>query len=62
MWRYPVTFGYHPYLRLPGVPRAAWHVELPVVRRLELDERGIPTGASEASAPIRGPLGRPHVR
>jgi aldose 1-epimerase len=54
----PVSFGYHPYLRLPDVPRAAWHVELPVSRRLELDERGIPTGAGHASEAIRGPLGR----
>lgn len=52
----PVAFGYHPYLRLPNVPRAAWHVELPVARRLELDERGIPTGRSEGSAAIWGPL------
>ena len=34
------------------------HVAQPVVRRLELDERGIPTGTSEPSAPIRGPLAR----
>lgn len=54
----PVAFGYHPYLRLPNVPRAFWHIELPVARRLELDERGIPTGTSEPSAPIRGPLAR----
>jgi len=54
----PVAFGYHPYLRLPGVPRAAWQVEMPVARRLELDERGIPTGRSEPAGRIRGPLGR----
>jgi aldose 1-epimerase len=54
----PVAFGYHPYLRLPNLPRAAWHVELPVTRQLELDERGMPTGRTAASAPIRGPLGR----
>ena len=54
----PVVFGYHPYLRLPGLPRAAWQVEMPVARRLELDERSIPTGRSKASAPIRGLLGR----
>src|SRR5439155_14009871 len=54
----PVAFGYHPYLRLPGLPRAAWQVALPVARRLELDERGIPTGSSEASGPIRYRLGR----
>jgi galactose mutarotase-like enzyme len=54
----PVTFGHHPYLRLPALPRAAWQVQVPGARRLELDDRGIPTGRSEASAPIRGPLGR----
>jgi aldose 1-epimerase len=54
----PVTFGYHPYLRLPNLSRAAWQVEMPVARRLELDERGIPTGRSDACGPILGPLGR----
>lgn len=43
----PVSFGYHPYLTIPGVDRSAWQVELPVTRRLLLDERMIPTGASE---------------
>jgi aldose 1-epimerase len=54
----PVSFGYHPYLRLPDLPRGAWEVEMPVARRLELDRWGIPTGTSEPSTPIRGPLGR----
>ena len=53
----PVCFGYHPYFRLPGVPRALWEVELPVARRLELDDRKLPTGRSEAVTPIRGALG-----
>ena len=39
----PVSFGWHPYLRLPGVPRADWQVELPVRRRAILDGRGDPT-------------------
>ena len=43
----PVSFGYHPYLTVPGGDRAAWTVELPVSRRLVLDERMIPTGESE---------------
>ncbi len=43
----PVSFGYHPYLTLPGSDRRTWRVELPVTRRLALDDRGIPTGASE---------------
>ena len=54
----PVSFGYHPYLRLPDVARAGWHIELPIVRRLELDEHRIPTGRSVASAPVNGPLAR----
>jgi galactose mutarotase-like enzyme len=33
----PVSFGFHPYLTLPDVPRADWHVELPAMRRLALD-------------------------
>jgi galactose mutarotase-like enzyme len=53
----PVAFGYHPYLRLPGVPRPEWRVALPVRRRAHLDERGIPTGEDEPSSPPAGPLG-----
>jgi galactose mutarotase-like enzyme len=53
----PVAFGFHPYVRLPGVPRAEWVVELPARERLELDERGIPTGAAHAEEPSRAPLG-----
>jgi galactose mutarotase-like enzyme len=54
----PVSFGYHPYLRIPGVPREQWKVELPVRRRLVLDDRMIPTGKSEPFAFEREPLGR----
>ncbi len=43
----PVSFGYHPYLTIPGNDRSQWTVELPVSRRLRLDERMIPTGESE---------------
>jgi galactose mutarotase-like enzyme len=43
----PVSFGYHPYLRLPGADRDSLQVELPVTSRLLLDERMIPTGLSE---------------
>lgn len=53
----PLAFGFHPYLRLPGVPRAEWQVELPALRRLELDARGIPTGASTPAPAARLPLG-----
>jgi galactose mutarotase-like enzyme len=53
----PISFGFHPYLRLPGVPRAAWVLEAPVRERLELDERMLPTGRREPVAIAAGPLG-----
>jgi galactose mutarotase-like enzyme len=40
----PVAFGYHPYLRLPDVPRSEWEVALGASERLVTDERMIPTG------------------
>ncbi len=42
--RVPVAFGWHPYLRLAGVPRPRWRLRLPPRTHLALDERGIPTG------------------
>jgi galactose mutarotase-like enzyme len=42
--RVPVAFGWHPYLQLPGTPRATWRLRLPRRTHLALDERGIPTG------------------
>jgi aldose 1-epimerase len=53
----PVSFGFHPYLTLPGVPRADWLIEMPVEEHLVLDERGIPTGATHPADVEPGPLG-----
>ena len=53
----PVSFGYHPYLRIPGVPRSDWLVRIPVSERLPLDSRGLPTGGREAVEVAAGPLG-----
>jgi galactose mutarotase-like enzyme len=53
----PVAFGYHPYLRLPGQPREAWEVTLPVRSHAVLDDRGIPTGATEDVSVPSAPLG-----
>jgi galactose mutarotase-like enzyme len=53
----PVAFGYHPYLCLPGVKRDDVRLRLPARRHLELDDRGIPTGASHAEDAEDGPLG-----
>ena len=40
----PVSFGYHPYFRLPRGRRAEWRLRLPSRILVELDRRGIPTG------------------
>ena len=53
----PVCFGHHPYLQLPGVPRAEWEIELPVAERLLVDGRKVPTGAREPAGDLDGPLG-----
>lgn len=53
----PVSFGWHPLFTLPGVPRAALEVALPVGEELELDARGIPTGRRIAPSWTDGPLG-----
>jgi aldose 1-epimerase len=53
----PISFGFHPYLRLPGVERAEWEVEIPVGERLLLDERMLPSGEREPIRVESGPLG-----
>ena len=40
----PVSFGYHPYTRVPGAGRDDWLVTLGASDRLVLDHRSIPTG------------------
>ena len=52
----PVAFGWHPYLRLPGVPRDAWQITLPPRRHLIADERGLPTGETVWERGLRGAL------
>src|SRR4051812_20516705 len=53
----PVSFGFHPYLRLPGAPRQTWEIEVPVTERLVLDDYQIPTGERESVGTLDGPLG-----
>jgi aldose 1-epimerase len=53
----PIAFGYHPYLRLPGVDRGAWEIEVPVREALSLDDRMLPTGEREPARPEPGALG-----
>jgi aldose 1-epimerase len=53
----PIAFGYHPYLRLPGVDRADWEVEIPVTEQLRLDARMLPTGERVGAQVAPGRLG-----
>lgn len=52
----PASFGWHPYLSLPGVPRQEWEIRLPVVREGLLDARSIPTGQTRPAPFREGPL------
>ena len=54
----PVSFGFHPYFGLPGLPRAQWRLALPAMRKLVLDSRGIPTGAEEPFGEFKAELGQ----
>lgn len=56
--RVPVSFGWHPYFTLPGVKRADAVVGLPPRDHLELDERGLPTGASVREPAFHEKLGK----
>jgi aldose 1-epimerase len=47
----PVAIGFHPYVRLPGAPRAAWQADLPVREQLVLSDEFIPTGERQAVSP-----------
>jgi aldose 1-epimerase len=53
----PVAFGWHPYLRLPNGDRASWRLRMPPRDHLELDARGIPTGASKSEEAEDAPVG-----
>lgn len=57
----PVSFGFHPYLRLPGGPAAGWELRLPAAEAAELDETGIPTGQwAPVPATVETVGARPH--
>lgn len=53
----PVSFGFHPYLRLPDVPRAEWRMSVSVREHLVLDGLGLPTGEREPARIEDGTLG-----
>ena len=56
----PISFGFHPYLTLPGSDRRGWDIKLPVARQALIDERMLPTGETRRDrtrAMLDGPLG-----
>ena len=55
----PVSFGFHPYLTLPGSDRRGWQVEIPAARQALMDERQLPTGETVEIGPgeLDGALG-----
>lgn len=52
----PVSFGFHPYVGLPGLPRDEWRITLPAMDAIVLDERLLPTGRREPLPPLDEPL------
>jgi len=52
----PVSFGYHPYLHLPGVPRDDWKIDAPVATHIVTDALSLPTGELEQAPIPAGPL------
>jgi len=53
----PISFGFHPYFGIPHLPREHWRLQLPAMRTLDLDQRGIPTGTDQTFASFDGALG-----
>ncbi len=53
----PLCFGYHPYFKVPGVPREQWQLTTPAMRHLPVDSRGIPTGKHDGWDARDEPLG-----
>jgi aldose 1-epimerase len=53
----PISFGFHPYFGLPGIPRAEWTLNAPAMRKLALDAQGIPTSTGTPSTPFAVRLG-----
>jgi galactose mutarotase-like enzyme len=53
----PISFGWHPYLRLPKGGRTRWTLRWPACARVDVDARVIPTGVRTHQAEQRGPIG-----
>jgi galactose mutarotase-like enzyme len=53
----PISFGWHPYLKLPHGGRGTWELRWPACEHVELDDDKIPTGARTAQPAERAPIG-----
>jgi galactose mutarotase-like enzyme len=53
----PLAWGWHPWLALPGVPRAEWELAQPARTVIALDDRHLPTGERADVPAERAPLG-----
>ena len=53
----PLCFGYHPYVQLPGIPRADWILTTPPMRHRPTDNWGLPTGAHDDWQASSEPMG-----
>jgi galactose mutarotase-like enzyme len=53
----PISFCWHPYVRVPGAPRAEWELRWPRCEHVEVDARVLPTGARTPRAAEHAPLG-----
>jgi aldose 1-epimerase len=53
----PLAFGWHPWLSLPGVPRAEWVLSQPARVAFVLDDRKLPNGERVEAPADRAPLG-----
>ena len=46
----PVSIGFHPYLNIPGVPRAKWTAHIPARKHVETNKQLLPTGELKENA------------
>ena len=54
----PVSFGWHPFVRLPSAPRRDWELRCPACEHVEVDARVIPTGVRTPQRAERVPIAR----
>lgn len=56
--RVPISFGWHPYFRLPGSRRSTWALQLPKRKHVLLNTKALPTGETAPEKAENAPIGR----